>query len=85
MSPGAESRVMSTMSTKGGILDHIVGPASMTPLTDDFYRQAIFQHKKRKLEDPVRHENCFICMKHVVIQTTFPIIFRTFELGYLLH
>lgn len=54
MSPGAESRVMSTMATKGGLLDHIVGPASMAPLTDDFYRQAIFQHKKRKLEDPVR-------------------------------
>lgn len=60
MSPGAESRVMSTMSSKGGILDHIVGPASLTQLTDDFYRQAIFQHKKRKLEDPVRKKNfCF--------------------------
>lgn len=55
MSPGAESRVISTMSSKGGLMDHIVGPASAPPLTDDFYRQAIFQHKKRKLEDPVRH------------------------------
>lgn len=60
MSPGAESRVMSTMSSKGGILDHIVGPASMAPLTDDFYRQAIFQHKKRKLEDPVRQKKMIL-------------------------
>lgn len=53
-SPGAETRVISTMAPKGGALDHLVGPGGTAALSEEFYRQIIFQHKKRKLEEPVR-------------------------------
>lgn len=42
------------MSPRGGTLDHLVGPGGTAALSEEFYRQIIFQHKKRKLEEPVR-------------------------------
>lgn len=41
------------MAKKGGTLDHLVGPGGISPLSEEFYRQMLYQHKKRKHEDPV--------------------------------
>lgn len=41
------------MAAKGDALDHLVGPGGTAALSEEFYRQIIFQHKKRKLEEPV--------------------------------
>lgn len=41
------------MSQRGGTLDHLVGPGGTDALSDEFFRQVIYRHKKRKLEDPV--------------------------------
>lgn len=41
------------MSPRGGTLDHLVGPGGTDALSEEFYRQVIYRHKKRKLEDPV--------------------------------
>lgn len=39
----------------GGALDHLVGPGGTAALSEDFYRQIILQHKKRKLDEPVTY------------------------------
>lgn len=52
-SPGAELRILGTLS-QGGALDHLVGPGGTAALSEEFYRQIIQQHRKRKVEEAVR-------------------------------
>lgn len=51
-SPGAEPRIYSTCSLRSGNLDHLVGPGGTPSLSEDFYRQMISIHKKRKVDEP---------------------------------
>ncbi|KAG4066801.1 hypothetical protein HA402_012868 [Bradysia odoriphaga] len=50
-SPGAELRILGTLSSQGGTLDHLVGPGGTAALSEDFYRQIIQQHRKRKVDE----------------------------------
>lgn len=50
-SPGAEPRIYSTCAPRTGNLDHLVGPGGTPSLSEDYYRQMIAIHKKRKLEE----------------------------------
>lgn len=53
MSPGSESRMQSTTEPRGGTLEYLIGSGGVLTLPDDFYRHIVYQHKRRKVEDPV--------------------------------
>lgn len=53
MSPGSELRMQSTTEPRGGNLEYLVGPGGVLTLSDDIYRNSIYQHKRRKFEEPV--------------------------------
>lgn len=61
MSPGSELRMQSTTEPRGGQLEYLVGPGGVLTLTDDIYRNSIYQHKRRKVEEPVS----VICSRRV--------------------
>ena len=50
------------MAPRGGSFDHLVGPGGTSALSEEFYRQIIGFHKKRKLEDPVLEKKIFLIL-----------------------
>lgn len=47
--PDAEPRIFSTLRSRGSNLDHLVVPSGTSPLSEDFCRQMLYTHKKRKI------------------------------------
>lgn len=63
--PGCEPRIQSTTTQRGGSsgsanLDHLIGPGGTISISEELYRDLLGQHRKRKNEEPVSHDDDYL-------------------------
>lgn len=68
MMSDCEPKIQSTTSARGGNLDNYIGPGGIASFSNDYYRQLLSQHRKRKRDEPV---NIYIRMTSFHISYTY--------------